>query len=112
MERVLPPPQLSRTPAPAVPDQWSSLPLRRPAPVKAVEAHEGEDTANSGLRREPDLPKHVAIADEATAPAPTREFDVVDDTDDSVALQARALSKQMRGVARQTVLDRDDGLGM
>jgi hypothetical protein len=37
---------------------------------------------------------------------------VVDDTDDSVALQARTLSRQMRGVVRQTPLDPDDGLGM
>jgi type IV secretion system protein VirD4 len=75
--------------------------------------HHGEDIANSGLRREPDLPKHVAIANEATAPPPAKEFDVVvEDTDDSVALQARALSQQLRGVVRQTPLDPDDGLGM
>jgi type IV secretion system protein VirD4 len=76
-----------------------------------VEVHP-EDTANSGLRREPDLPEHVAMANEATAAPPAREFDVVDDTDDSVALQARALSKQMRSVVRQTPLDPKDGLGM
>jgi hypothetical protein len=77
------------------------------------DAQPGEDTANSGLRREPDLPKHVAIANEATAPPPAREFDVVvEDTDDSVALHARALSQQLRGIVRQTPLDPDDGLGM
>jgi hypothetical protein len=54
----------------------------------------------------------VAIASEAAAPPPIREFDVVDDTDNSVALQARALSQQMRGVVRQTPLDPEDGLGM
>jgi hypothetical protein len=65
----------------------------------------------SGLRREPDLPEHVAIASEATALPPTREFDVVDDTDDSVALKGRTLSKQMRGIARQAALDPGDGPG-
>jgi type IV secretion system protein VirD4 len=54
----------------------------------------------------------VAIASEATAPPPAKEFDVVDDTDDSTACQARPLSQQMRGVVRQTALDPDDGLGM
>jgi type IV secretion system protein VirD4 len=97
-ERVLPPPRPDGTPAPVAPDQWSSLPLCRPPEVQTVEAQQAEDTANSGLRREPDLPKHVAIANEATAPPPAREFDaVVDGTDDSIALQARALSQQMRG---------------
>jgi type IV secretion system protein VirD4 len=110
-ERVLPPPQPGG-PAPVAPDEWPLLPLFRPPEAQAAEAHQGEDTANSGLRREPDLPEHVAIANEATVPPLTREFDVVEDTDDSVALQARVLSQQMRGIARQTVLDRDDGLGM
>ena len=108
------PPQPGRTPDPVAADEWSALPLRQPSQAQAAEAHqEGEDTANSGVRREPDLPEHVAIANEATAPPPAWEFDVlVDDTDDSVALQARAVSRQMRGLARQTVLDPGDGLGM
>jgi type IV secretion system protein VirD4 len=59
------------------------------------------------------MPEHVAIANEATAALPAREFDVLaDDTDDSVTLQGRVLSRQMRGLARQTVLDPGDGLGM
>jgi hypothetical protein len=37
---------------------------------------------------------------------------MVDDTDDSVALKARTLSKQMRGIARQAALDPGDGLGL
>ena len=111
-ERVLPPPQPGGTPAPVGLDEWSSLPLRRPPATQAAEANQREDTANSGLRREPDLPEHVAIANESTAPPLTREFDVVDDIDDSVALQARALSQRMRGIARQAALDPGDGLGL
>jgi type IV secretion system protein VirD4 len=110
-ERVLPPPVPGR-PAPIAPDEWSSLPLRRPPEAQAAEADNGDDTANSGLRREPELPEHVAIAPETTAPPPAREFDVADDADDSTALQARALSQQMRSVARQATLDPDDGLGL
>jgi type IV secretion system protein VirD4 len=111
-ERVLPPPQPGEAPAPVAADEWSSLPLRRPVRVQPAEVQQGEDTANSGLRREPELPNHEAIANETPAPPPVREFDVVEDTDDSVALQARTLSGQMGGVVRQTPLDPDDGLGM
>jgi type IV secretion system protein VirD4 len=92
--------------------EWSSLPLRRPSEAQVAEVNQGEDTANSGLRREPDLPEHVAMANESTVPPLTREFDVVDDTDDSIASQARALSRQMRGIARQAALDPGDGLGL
>ncbi len=56
----------------------------------------GEDAANSGLRREPELPQHEAVASETLEPPPAREFDPADDADDSTALQARALSQQMR----------------
>jgi type IV secretion system protein VirD4 len=110
-ERVLPPPKPG-SPAPIAPDEWSSLPLRRPPEAQAAEADNGDDTANSGLRREPELPEHVAIAPETAAPPPAREFDVADDTDDSIALQARALSQRMRSIARQAALDPDDGLGL
>jgi len=83
------------------------------APLRETpDIRQDEDTANSGLRREPDLPEHVAIGSEATALPPGREFDVVDDTDDSVALRARTLSRQMRGIARQAALDPADGLGL
>jgi type IV secretion system protein VirD4 len=44
-ERVLPPPQPGRTPAPVAADEWSALPLRRPPEAQAAEVHqEGEDT--------------------------------------------------------------------
>jgi type IV secretion system protein VirD4 len=110
MDRVLPPPQLGPTPAPVAPEEWPSLPL---CPLRETpDVRQDEDTANSGLRREPDLPEHVAIASERTALPAAREFDVVDDTDDSVALQARTLAKQMRGIARQAALDPADGLGL
>jgi type IV secretion system protein VirD4 len=111
-ERVLPPPEPGTALAPTAPDEWSSLPLRQPPEASSAEGDNGEDTANSGLRREPELPQHEAIAKETPEPPPAKEFDVADDTDDNVALQARALSQQMRGVARQAALDPDDGLGL
>ena len=111
-DRVLPPPQPGRAPAAVAPDEWPSLPLRPSAQTETTDVQEDEDTANSGLRREPDLPEHVAIASERPVPPPIREFDVIDDTDDSVALQARTLATQMRRVARQAALDPGDGLGL
>jgi type IV secretion system protein VirD4 len=76
-----------------------------------AETDKTEDAANSGLRREPELPDHLAIAKEATVSPPGKEFAVTDDADDNV-LQARVLSQQMRRVARQAALDPGDGLGL
>jgi type IV secretion system protein VirD4 len=111
-ERVLPPPETGPTPEQGPPDAWSALPFRAPSAALAAEIDKVEDAANSGLRREPELPEHVAIAPETTTQPPAKEFDVADDIDDSTALQARALSQQMRSVARQAALDPDDGLGL
>ena len=109
-ERILPP-KLDQTSEPVRPDDWSSLPLRRPSAPLVAEIDKTEDTANGGLRREPELPDHLAIAKEGAVSTSSREFDVNDDTDDSV-LQARVLSRQMRRVARQAALDPGDGLGL
>jgi type IV secretion system protein VirD4 len=110
-ERILPPPKLGRTSEPARPDDWSSLPLRRPSAALVAEMDKTGDTANGGLRREPELPDHLAIAKETTVSPPGKEFAVTDDSDDNV-LQARVLSQQMRRVARQAALDPGDGLGL
>ncbi len=110
-ERVLPPPQLGGARPLVAPDPWSAFPPRPRPETQAGAVHQDEGAANSGLRREPELPAHLAIAPESTAP-PSTELDVVDDSEDSIAIQARALSQQLRGVVRQTPLDPDDGLGM
>ena len=110
-ERILPPAKLDRMSEPPAPDEWSSLPPRRPSATLLAEIDKGEDTANSGLRREPELPDHLAIAKETTVSPPSKEFAVTDDTDDSV-LQARVLGQRMRGLARQAALDPGDGLGL
>jgi type IV secretion system protein VirD4 len=104
-ERILPPPKLGRTSQPVRPDDWSSLPLRKPSAAVLTEIDKPQDAANSGLRREPELPDHPT-----TVSTPSKEFAVTDDTDDSVQ-QARVLSQQIRGLARQAALDPGDGLG-
>jgi type IV secretion system protein VirD4 len=69
------------------------------------------DAADSGLRREPELPDHVAIAKETTDQRPAEEFSIVlDDEADDAARQARILRRQIRGVARQVSLDPNDGM--
>ena len=64
--------------------------------------------ANGGLRREPELPEHVAIAPE-TSPPPAQEFAIVDDEQDDTARQA-AVRRRMQGLARQASLDPGDGI--
>jgi type IV secretion system protein VirD4 len=71
------------------------------------------DKANSGLRREPELPDHVAIAKETAEPKPAEEFAVLfDDEPEDVARQRQALRRQMTGVARQVSLDPNDGMDL
>jgi type IV secretion system protein VirD4 len=109
-ERVLSPPkEPAHEPRP---DDWSNLPVQAPA-ADLVASLKKEDEANGGLRREPELPDHVAIAKETTpAQHERREFDVVDDTPDQVARQQEVLRQRMRTVARQGSLDPADGLGL
>jgi len=70
-ERILPPPTFDRTSQPVRPDDWSSLPLRRPSATLVAEIDKTEDTANSGLRREPELPDHLAMVKETTVSPPS-----------------------------------------
>ncbi|MGR7995778.1 conjugal transfer protein TraG [Xanthobacter sp. ZOL 2024] len=112
-ERVLSPPDLGRIPRTSRTDSWSALAPIRPDAALVAEIEKAEDKANSGLRREPELPEHVAIASESTAPRPADEFAIVlDDGPDDTAQQARVLRQQMRGVARQAALDPHDGIDL
>src|SRR5271169_3062662 len=73
LERVLPPPKLATKPQPKL-DNWSRLAPRNPSSELLAELQNTEDTANGGLRREPELPEHVANVRETTVPA-HEEFD-------------------------------------
>ncbi len=74
-ERVLPPPDPQACgPSPRT-DGWSSLAPRKPDTMLLAEVEKAEqDKANSGLRREPELPEHVAIAPETAGPKPADEL--------------------------------------
>ncbi|MHB8887006.1 MAG: conjugal transfer protein TraG [Methylovirgula sp.] len=109
-QRVLPPPKLAPKSARPDPDSWSSLAPQKPSADLLAEIDRGEDAANSGLRREPELPEHAAIVRETMEPRPHEEFAVIDDELEDNVRQARVRRQQMRGLARQASLDPGDGL--
>ncbi|MFG1306977.1 conjugal transfer protein TraG [Xanthobacter autotrophicus] len=113
-ERILPPPDPAQTTPTRREDNWSTLAPQRPdADLVAEQAKAEADTSNSGLRREPELPDHIAIAKETTPAGPADEFAIVlDDEPDDTAQQARVLRQQMRGAARQAALDPHDGIDL
>jgi len=108
-ERVLSPP--APTALTPQPDDWSSVPPQSPAADLAA-GLKAEDEANGGLRREPELPDHVAIAKETTPSHATDEFALLDDAQDAVVQQTQELLQRMRGVARQATMDPADDLGL
>ncbi|WP_375790727.1 conjugal transfer protein TraG [Bradyrhizobium sp. vgs-9] len=111
IERILPPPDPATAGRSMRTDGWSAFgtPMQTGGPTdRAAEVE--EDTANSGLRREPELPDHVAIAKETTEPTPAEEFAAVLDDDEDAVRRSRLLRQRMRGVARQVALDPNDGM--
>lgn len=112
-ERILPSPGPAKCGRSARKDAWSELKPQRPDAVLAAELDKAEDAANGGLRREPELPDHVAIAKETTGPAAVDEFStMLEDQPEDAARQRQALRQQMRGVARQVALDPNDGIDL
>ncbi|WP_122522849.1 conjugal transfer protein TraG [Pannonibacter phragmitetus] len=117
MERILPPPDPAKIAVSAQPDGWSALKPLKPdaALVAAAEltGKEGEDKANSSLRREPELPDHVEIVHEKKEPEPENEFrHLLGDDQEDIARQRQAMRRQMRGVARQVSMDPNDSIDM
>jgi type IV secretion system protein VirD4 len=112
-ERVLPPPALVTKQAAPRPGSWATvIPQKPPAELLAGDEKAEQDAANSGLRREPELPDHVAIVKETTEPSPHEEFAMIDDEPEDTVRQARAFRQQARGVARQASMDPGDGIEM
>jgi type IV secretion system protein VirD4 len=114
--RMTPPPRLSSAgnKAPRQAGDWTSLPIIENfftptvAPVGSVPPH--DDPANSGIRREPTLPEHEDIAPEAAPPKP--EFPLFDEEPDDDAVRIKVMNQRLGAVARQAMLDPDDGLGL
>jgi len=112
-ERVLPPPVLVTKQAAPRPGSWATIIPQKPS-VELLAGIEkaGQDAANSGLRREPELPDHVAIVKETTEPSPHEEFAMIDDEPEDTGRQARVFRQQARGIARQVSMDPGDGIEM
>lgn len=114
-ERILPAPDPGTAATSPRPDDWSGL-ARKASDValgQAVTDSEATDEgeANSGLRREPELPDQGEIVPKKTDPTPADEFTgLLDDLQEQDARQRQALRRQMRGAARQTALNPDDGI--
>jgi type IV secretion system protein VirD4 len=110
IERVLPPPDPVVSDRSSRTDGWSTLEALKPVAGPSDTAESAAEAANSGLRREPELPDHVAIVKETTDPNPAEEFIVVLDDDEDAVRQSGLMRQQMRGVARQVAMDPNDGL--
>jgi type IV secretion system protein VirD4 len=118
--RILPPPNPDRAEQSAVPgdpsprhrkNDWSALvlPAKSAAnPVQTVaKQSDDEDPANGGIRREPEIPEH-----EAVAPETSLDDALPEEPDDEEAIRARALRSRIRSVARQAAMDPDDGIAL
>ena len=110
--RILPPPKLAhssppmtapRLSSPSAQDNWNG-----DLTTSATTAV--EDPANSGIRREPELPEHEEVAPER--PRPAQEFESPDDESDADSEGIRLFERSARGVARQASLDPADDLGL
>ena len=113
IERVLPAPDPARCGRTQRKDGWSDLEPKHPDAVLLAAVEKAEDVANSGLRREPELPDHVAIAKETSEATPAEEFTIVlDNAPEDAARQGQILRRQMRGIARAVALDPNDGIDM
>ena len=109
----MPPPSMIAKQAASRPDNWTSItPLKPSADLLGQIEKAEQDAANGGLRREPELPDHVAIVKETAEPLPHEEFAVIDDEPEDSVRQARLLRQQARGITRQVSMDPADGIEM
>jgi type IV secretion system protein VirD4 len=94
------------------PDDWSGtlVPASRGGSERGSGAHPVDDSANGGVRREPELAEHEDIAPEPPKHSP--EFEFGEDEADEDAVRARALRATTRGLARQAALDPGDGIDL
>jgi type IV secretion system protein VirD4 len=106
--RLIAPPKVGATVLTGRPptDDWSGLaPITAPGQEKAPGGARDED---GGLRRTPELVEHEDT--DQHRPTPEPDLLTLDDDSDADAARARALRRGFRTVARQAVLDPDDGM--
>jgi type IV secretion system protein VirD4 len=95
-------------------NDWTPLSDQDPDTASADESAAGSladrDRANGGIRREPGLPRHEAIAPEE--PKPNLEMGALPDAPDDETIVDKELDRKLHTTARQAALDRDDDLDM
>jgi type IV secretion system protein VirD4 len=96
--RILPPPMLARS-ARTMTTDWSSGAANWPTPIVGQSKSSTGDSTNSGIPREPDLPKNEEIAPEQ--PLPAQEFEAPEDESDDDAHRLRAFLRKVRIIRRK-----------
>jgi type IV secretion system protein VirD4 len=112
-ERILPPPSLGdlvKDSPKGSRNDWSALLPVAVDPKPATDGLFDKDPDNAGIRREPTLPEHEAIAPESLQLADP--FAILVDEADDEPIRANMLRQAMRTVARQAALDPGDGLDL
>ena len=108
--RVLEPFRATRATLVAQPDDWSSRTQIAPSAKLLGKVKHRPRDFNGGIRREPELPQYEDVV--IKAPLLENEFDSALDDGDADAVQARALSRSMQGVARSVTIDPDDPMDL
>jgi type IV secretion system protein VirD4 len=108
--RILPPPALA-TGDQVVGAQGPLVQQSRDWGGKVAEPpSDGTDSANAGVRREPELPEHEEIVLQPRKL--TDEFELIDDEPDDDAQRQRVMQRSFGTVARQVSLDPGDDMRM
>ena len=109
--RILPPPKSSSRAGEGQYDSPSSPKNTHDWVDAVIAAPIGpyDDPANSGIRREPELPEHEEIALEPSKPS--HEFELLEDEPDDDAQRLQAMRRQARIIAGQVALDPADDMG-
>ena len=104
--RVLNPPRANPVALDARADDWSGRTQIPPSVELLARVKRRSRDPNGGIRREPELPQREDVV--IGAPLAENEFDEAPDDSDADAVQARALSRSMQGIARSVTIDPDD----
>jgi type IV secretion system protein VirD4 len=91
-------------------DDWSGRTQIPPSVELLAKVKRRSRDPNGGIRREPELPQHEDVV--IKAPLAENEFDAPADDGDADAVQARALSRSMQGIARSVAIDPDDPMDL
>jgi type IV secretion system protein VirD4 len=108
--RIQKPPQLNPGCSEVFPrDDWSNLPVVKPFRSARSKPMIGDDEANGGVRREPELPLHIEVAPPSKSQINEFEFDDGNDADDDASRSERLRTRTTK-IARQAALDPGDGI--